>query len=358
MLCLVIPRVSDLSSVYTVEQLAQLLDAEYIGSGGHVITGLASLERAKNDEVAFLSDLKYKSQLHITGAGCVLLGNAPPHGSVKTNVILVEDPYLAYAKTAKLFDTKSTPDKGVHASATLGKNVVIADDVSVAAGCVIGDGVVIEGGVIIGANCTIGDSVKIGVNTRVYPNVSIYHEVEIGKNCIIQSGAVLGSDGFGYANDKGIWVRIPQNGRVKIGSDVDIGANTCIDRGALNDTLVGDGVKIDNLCHIAHNVEIGGHTAMAGFTGIAGSAKVGKFCTFSGRASILGHLTIADGTHVTACSLINRSNKEAGVFSSGTGMQENKSWRKNVARFRQLDDIAKNLKKLQKEFEKMKDGLS
>ncbi len=338
---------------YTVEQIAQLLSAEYKGDGSCAITGLASLDKAQPGDISFLSDVKYKEQLNTTLASCVLLSDNAS-ACVASNAIIVKDPYLAFAHVAQLLDSTPVPANGIHSSVVVGENTNIADDVSIAAGCVIDDQVIIEQGAIIGANCTVGQGAKVAKNTRLYPNVTVYHEVQIGENCIIQSGAVIGADGFGYANDKGVWVRIPQTGSVIIGNDVDIGANACIDRGALNDTIIGHGVKIDNLCHIAHNVEVGEHTAMAGFTGIAGSAKVGKFCTFSGRSSILGHLSIADGTHVTACSLINRSNAEPGVFSSGTGMQDNKSWRKNVARFRQLDDMAKSLKRLQKEFEKLK----
>ncbi|MGX5201312.1 UDP-3-O-(3-hydroxymyristoyl)glucosamine N-acyltransferase [Aliikangiella sp. IMCC44632] len=335
------------SKVYTIAQIAQLLEAEIVGDSEHTINGIASLESAGPNEISFLSSAKFKQQLNTTLAGCVLL-SADTAKEFKGNAIIVKDPYLGFAKVAQLLDNTPVPVKTIHSSAQIATGASIGSNVSIGAGVYIDHGVVIEDNVIIGANVSIGEATKLGKGTRIYPNVSIYHGVEIGENCIIQSGAVIGADGFGYANEKGCWVRIPQTGKVIIGNDVDIGANACIDRGALNNTVIGNGVKIDNLCHIAHNVEIGEHTAMAGFTGIAGSSKIGKYCTFSGRSSILGHLTIADKTHVTACSLINRSNREPGVFSSGTGMQDNKTWRKNVARFRQLDDMAKQLKQLQK----------
>lgn len=332
---------------YSVAQIAQLLDAEFTGDGDYLISGLAPIDSAGPSDITFLSDPKYKAQLSTTQAGCVLV-SAELKTAVPSNGIILKDTYLGFAKVAQLLDTTPVPEKGIHPIAHVGEDVTLGKNISIGFGCVIENNVVIEDNVVIGANTTIGVGSHIGANSRVFTNVAIYHNVRMGKNCVVQSGAVIGSDGFGYANEKGVWIRIPQTGGVVIGDNVDIGANACIDRGALKDTVIGNGVKIDNLCHIAHNVVIGEHTAMAGFTGIAGSATIGKHCTFSGRSSILGHLNIADGTHVTACSLINRSNKEAGVFSSGTGMQDNKTWRKNVARFRQLDDMARQLKQLQK----------
>lgn len=337
---------------YTIEQIARLLGAEFIGDPEHKIFGIASLDRAKQSDVSFLSNSKLKSQLDTTQAGCVLLSDAAKD-SVQSNAVIMKDPYLGFARIAQLLDTTPIPEVEVHPSAVISETSNIAKQVSIGAGCVIEDNVVIAQGVIIGPNSVIGKGTKIGKNCRLFANVSVYHEVEIGEECVIQSGAVIGSDGFGYANDKGVWVRIPQTGSVILGNGVDIGANACIDRGALNNTIIGNGVKIDNLCHIAHNVEIGEHSAMAGCSGVAGSTKIGKHCTFSGRTSILGHLFIADGSHVTAGSLINRSNKEPGVFSSGTGMQDNKTWRKNVARFRQLDDMAKQIKRLQRAMEQL-----
>lgn len=337
---------------YTVAQIAKLLGAEFVGEGKHIITSIAPIDSAQKNDITFLSDSKYQSQLSTTLAGCVLLSEASKK-LLQTNGIILSDPYLGFAKVAQLLDTTPIPKAEIHPSAVVHKNTKLGNHISIGANSVIEENVILGDNVIIGANTVIGQNTLIDSDTRIFSNVSLYHNVRIGKNCVIQSGAVIGSDGFGYANEKGVWIRIPQMGGVIIGDEVDIGANVCIDRGALNDTIIGKGVKIDNLCHIAHNVQVGEHTAMAGFTGIAGSATIGKNCTFSGRSSILGHLSIADGTHVTACSLINRSNKEAGVFSSGTGMQDNKSWRKSVARFRQLDDMAKQLKHLEREFQKL-----
>ncbi|WP_444994616.1 UDP-3-O-(3-hydroxymyristoyl)glucosamine N-acyltransferase [Aliikangiella sp. IMCC44359] len=341
------------AKAFTVAEIARLLDAEFQGDGEHKILGIASLDKASSADISFLSNPKLKVQLNTTKAGCVLLSE-DARDFASGNSIVVKDPYLGFARVAQLLDSTPVPNAGVHPSAQVSDSAQLGNNVSVGAGCVVEENVIIHDDVILGANTVVAKGAVVGAGSRLYSNVTVYHYVQIGKNCIVQSGAVIGSDGFGYANDKGIWVRIPQTGSVIMGDDVDIGANACIDRGALNDTIIGNGVKIDNLCHIAHNVVIGEHSAMAACSGVAGSTTIGKHCTFSGRSSILGHLSIADGTHVTACSLINRSNKEAGVFSSGTGMQDNKIWRKNVARFRQLDDMAKQLKKLEKELTKLK----
>lgn len=337
---------------YSVAEIASLLNAEFFGDGSHQINGIASLEKAQKNELSFLSNSKFKAQLNTTLAGCVLLSELPKEAADQ-NYIILKDPYLGFAKVAQLLDSTPVPELVIHKKAEIHPSVVLGKNVSIAAGVVIEKNCVINNGVILAANTVVGEGTTIGENTRIFANVSIYHNVKIGESCLIHAGAVIGADGFGFANEKGEWIKIPQTGRVIIGNNVEIGANACIDRGALNDTIIGDGVKLDNLCHVAHNVELGKNVAMAAYAGVAGSTKVGDYCTFSGRSTILGHLEIAAGTHVTACSLINRSNKEPGVFSSGTGMQDNKSWRKNVARFRNLDEMAKQLKALEKKLQLM-----
>lgn len=337
---------------FSVRQIAQLLDAKFIGNGDDLIDSTASLDKAQKSDICFFNQTKYLDQLNTTSAGCVLLSAEVKHQS-KANCVLVNDAYLAFAKVAQLLDSTPQPEAGIHPSVQIHASVQLGKNVAIAAGCVIEKNCIIGDQVSLAANVFVGQDSAIGARTKVYANVTFYHTVKIGEDCIFHAGAVIGSDGFGFANEKGRWVKIPQTGGLLIGNQVDIGANSCIDRGALNNTIIGDGVKIDNLCHIAHNVELGEHVAMAGFSAIAGSSKIGDYCTLSGRSSILGHLTIAPGTHITACSLINRSNKQAGVFSSGTGMQENKLWRKNVARFRQLDEMARKIKQLEKQLEKI-----
>jgi UDP-3-O-[3-hydroxymyristoyl] glucosamine N-acyltransferase len=333
---------------YSIAEIAKLLDAEFVGDGSHLISGVASLDNAQVTDISFLNNSKFKSQLNTTQAGCVLV-SASEKELAATNVIILSDPYLGFARVAQLLDSTPIPKSAIHSTAQIDPDVKLGNNISVAAGVVIEEGCEIADNVIIGANTTIAQGCKIGENSRIYTNVSIYHFVTIGRSCLIHAGAVIGADGFGFANNKGEWVKIPQTGKVILGDNVEVGANTCIDRGALNNTIIGNGVKLDNLCHIAHNVELGAHVAMAAYAGVAGSSIIGDYATFSGRSTILGHLSIAAGTHVTACSLINRSNKEPGVFSSGTGMQDNKSWRKSVARFRQLDDMAKQIKALEKQ---------
>ncbi len=340
---------------YSIAELARRLEAEFIGDGEHLIERVASLDKATSSDISFLNNPKYKSQLNTTQAGCVLLSESM-QDIAQTNCIVIADPYLGFARIAQLLDTTPIPEAGIAKHSHIGENVQLGANVSIAPGCVVEDNCVIGDNVILGANVVVGTGSHIGAGSRIFANVTLYHYVYLGDQCIVHSGAVIGSDGFGFANNKGTWVKIPQTGKVIIGSQVEIGANACIDRGALNDTLIGDGVKLDNLCHIAHNVELGANVAMAAYAGVAGSTKVGDFCTFSGRSTILGHLDIAAGTHVTACSLINRSNQKPAVFSSGTGMQENKAWRKNVARFRQLDSMAKQLKALEKQIKNMQDN--
>ncbi|MGB0496266.1 MAG: UDP-3-O-(3-hydroxymyristoyl)glucosamine N-acyltransferase [Kangiellaceae bacterium] len=337
----------------TLAKIAKKIGGEIVGNSEHLVAKISSLDKATSSEISFLSNPKFESELGTTQAGCVLVSKAffnqsLNNSKLSTNYILCDDPYLAFALVGQLFDTTPKPAKGVSESAYISPSAQLGRNVSLGSGCSIGDRVIIGDNVSIGANSVIGQDVSVGANSIVYSLVSIYPNTTIGENCIFHSSCVIGSDGFGYANRQGEWEKIPQTGGVVIGNKVEVGANACIDRGAIENTIIGDGVKIDNLCHIAHNVEVGENTAMAAFTGIAGSSKIGKNCTFSGRSSIIGHLNIADKTHLTAGTLVNKSNSEAGIFSSGTGAQENKQWRKNVARFKQLDELAKRVKLLEK----------
>lgn len=345
---------------FTVAELAAHLGAEFSGDGNKSIIGVAPLDQARDNQLSFLSNPKYRQQLSTTRAGCVLLSDPALvtglllTGQIltgQTSAIIIRDPYLGFAKIAQLLDSTPVPRPQIHPSAVIGENVTLGHLVAIAAGCVVEDDCVLADGVILGANTVVGQASRIGKGTRTFANVSIYHSVCIGEFCLIHSGAVIGADGFGFANEKGRWVKIPQTGGVRIGDRVEIGANACVDRGALSDTVIKDGVKLDNLCHIAHNVELGENVAMAAYSGVAGSSKLGDSCTLSGRTTVLGHLNLAPATHVTACSLISRSIDQAGVYSSGTGMQENKQWRKSVARFNQLDEMAKKLKQLEKQLE-------
>jgi len=334
--------------ILTVAEIAKIVDGEIIGDSELIISQVSPLNIACKEDISFLSNFKFESELNTTQAGCVLLSKGYKK-TIENTAIVCRDPYLAFAQIAKVFDSTPLPADNISTLAVIDPSADIGENVNIAAGVVIQKNCKVADNVSIGANCHLGQGVSVAEKTIIYSNVSIYHAVTIGANCILHSGVVIGGDGFGYANDSGKWVKIPQTGSVIIGDDVEIGANSTIDRGALNNTIIGNGVKIDNLCHIAHNVTIGEHSAMAGCSAIGGSTQVGKYCTFGGRSAAIGHLNIADGTHLTAGTIVNKSNQQAGVFSSGTGVQENKVWRKNVARFKQLDEMSKKIRLLEKQ---------
>jgi len=331
----------------TLAEIAKIVNGDVLGDSDHIVTQVSSLETATDKSVAFLSSSKFVDQLNTTLAGCVLLSeqcNLPNN----LNYVLCTDPYLAYALVSQSLDHSPVPADTISDSADIHSSVELGDNVCVGAHSVIAKNCKIGSDVVIGPNSFIGEGCVLGMNTLIHANVSLYHQVTVGKSCILHSGVVIGSDGFGYANDKGKWIKIPQTGKVVLGDNVEIGANSCVDRGALNDTLIGNGVKIDNMCHIAHNVTIGDNTVMAGFSAIAGSAKVGESCQLGGRSSIIGHLEIAAGTHLTAGTLVSKSIRTPGVFSSGMTAEENKSWKRNVSRFKQLDKMADRIKQLEK----------
>lgn len=334
----------------TLGEIASALGAELRGDPQLEITGLATLEAAQADQLSFLANPSYSRHLEATRAGAVLVSPAMAD-KAPTNVLLLDDPYLGYARISHEFDTSPTPVAGVHATAIVDESVTVPASASIGAYVVIEAGVSLGEGVVIGAHSIIGANCVIGDQSVLRPRVTLAHGVTMGKRCHILSGAVIGSDGFGFAVHKGAWHRIAQIGGVTLGDDVEVGANTAIDRGALDDTRLGNGVKLDNLVQIAHNVQIGDHSAMAGKVGIAGSTRIGSHCMFGGAAGISGHLTIADGVQVTGMSLVTGDIREPGVYSSGTGHMTNREWRKNAARFRQLDAMARRLKELEKKIE-------
>jgi UDP-3-O-[3-hydroxymyristoyl] glucosamine N-acyltransferase len=264
-----------------------------------------------------------------------------------TNALIVADPYVSYAKIALLLNPAPSFDSQIDPTAVIAASASIADAVYIGAHCVIGENVIIDSGSVIGPGCVIEQACCIGRNSRLVANVTLCTGVSIGERCLIHPGVVIGSDGFGVANDHGRWIKVPQLGKVRIGNDVEIGANTTIDRGALDDTVIEDGVKLDNLIQVAHNVKIGAHTVIAGCVGIAGSAEIGKHCAIGGGVGVLGHLQIADGVQVTAMSMVTKSIKAPGVYSSGVPLQTNRDWHKNAVRFKQLDELAARVKELE-----------
>ncbi|MBY5948839.1 UDP-3-O-(3-hydroxymyristoyl)glucosamine N-acyltransferase [Photobacterium rosenbergii] len=335
----------------TLADIAAKLGAELRGDGTVVIESIAGMATAKEGQITFLSSSKYRKQLAECQAAAVMLKEADAEG-FEGNALLMADPYLGYAKVAQLLDTTPAaasdiaPSVYVDPTAQLGKNVSIGHNAVIEAGAQIGDNAQ------IGAGCFIGKNAQIGAGTKLWANVTIYHSVVLGEQCLVQSSTVIGADGFGYANDKGEWVKIPQLGSVRIGNRVEIGACTTIDRGALDDTIIEDNVIIDNQMQIAHNVQIGYGTAMAGGTIVAGSTKIGKYCIIGGASVLNGHIEIADGVTITGMGMVMRSIEEKGMYSSGIPLQPNKEWRKTAARTMKIDDMNKRLKAVEKQLEK------
>lgn len=266
------------------------------------------------------------------------------------------DPYQAYARISHLFDPKPKAVAGIHPSAVVAEDAQVDASASIGPFAVIESGARIEADVCIGAHCFIGARCVVGEGGWLAPRVTLYHDVVIGKRVVIQSGAVIGGEGFGFANEKGIWRKIAQIGGVTIGDDVEIGVNTAVDRGALSDTRIGDGVKLDNQIQIAHNVQIGDHTAMAACVGISGSTRIGKHCMLAGGVGLVGHIDICDNVFVSGMTMVTRSITEPGSYSSGTAMQPLADWRKSAARIRQLDDMAKRLQQLEKRVDTVTSG--
>jgi UDP-3-O-[3-hydroxymyristoyl] glucosamine N-acyltransferase len=338
---------SEIKKQYTLADIAQHIGAQVQGDGAKIIDGMASLGSATASKLCFIMAAKYLSLLPNSKAGAVIIS---PELTAQCTIdaLIVKNPHLAYARAAKLFVKANSIPVGIHSSVIVGEDCTLPKTVRIAPGVVIGNHVQLGEHVIIGANSILGDDVVMGAHTELKANVTIYHDVSLGEHCLVQSGTVIGSDGFGNVKDGAKWVTIPQLGTVRIGNHVEIGANATIDRGALDDTIIADGVRIDNLIQIAHNVQIGENTAIAAQSGIAGSAIVGKNCLISGDVTINGHVTVCDNVILTGRAMITNSIDEPGVYSSGTGFFKNMEWRKIVARLRHLDKLARTVSKLEK----------
>lgn len=336
-------------------QLAEFLGATVSGDPEKIITGLATLQEAGPAQLSFLANPQYRKFLPDSHAGAVLLKAADAEG-FQGDALIVPDPYLAYARISHLFDPKPRASTGVHPTAVIAADAQVDAAASVGPFAVVESGARIAAGVTIGAHCFIGARCEIGEGGWLAPRVTLYHDVRIGKRVVIQSGAVLGGEGFGFANEKGVWQKIAQIGGVSIGDDCEIGVNTAIDRGALADTVIGNGVKLDNQIQIAHNVQIGDNTAMAACVGISGSSKIGKNCMLAGGVGLVGHIEICDGVFITGMTMVTHSITEPGAYSSGTAMQPAAEWRKSAARLRHLDDMARRLKQVEKHVEAVTQG--
>jgi UDP-3-O-[3-hydroxymyristoyl] glucosamine N-acyltransferase len=340
---------------YTLGELAKHVSGQVKGDASCEIESVGTLQHADITQISFLTNPSYRKQLALSKAGAVIM-SATDAENCSINAIVAKNPYAAYAKIAALLSPEEKYNAGIDPSAHIAVDVIISKTASIAAGVVIESGVVLADAVRIGPGCVIQKNVKIGAHSVLTANVTVVYECEIGERNIIHPGVVIGADGFGQAMDNGNWIKVPQLGRVVIGDDVEIGANTTIDRGAIENTIIEDNVKLDNQIQIAHNVKIGAHTAIAGCTAIAGSTTIGKHCRIAGMVGIVGHLQIADNVTVTAKSLVSSSIKKAGVYSAGTPLEPNQQWRKNTIRFKYLDEMAKRLKALEKQLSSKKES--
>jgi len=329
-----------------LSEIVKRFGGELIGRGSVRISRIGTLESAQAGDITFLSQSRYLPQLAKTRASAVIIG---PEARDATHLprIVSGNPYAYFAGISEYFNPPAAVKSGIHRSAAVEKTARVPRSASVGACAVIGKNVRLGARVVIGAGCVVGDDVTIGEGTRLHANVTIYHHCHIGARCLVHSGVVIGADGFGIVKEGGVWKKIPQIGRVLIGDDVEIGANTTIDRGAIDDTIIEDGVKLDNQIQIGHNVHIGAHTAIAACVGIAGSAKIGKHCALGGASMIYGHITIVDRVNVSAGTLIMKSLLQAGTYTGVYPFSSHQRWLKNAAHLRQLDKLADKIRELE-----------
>jgi UDP-3-O-[3-hydroxymyristoyl] glucosamine N-acyltransferase len=331
-------------------EVAERFGLRLQGDPDHIIEGVATLHNAQPNQISFLSNPKYRSELDHTRAGAVVLSEQYLE-DCPTNALAAEDPYLAYARIASVFEPAHAPDSGVHPSAVVSPEAEVGDGVSIgpnaviAAACKIGDRSTVGAGTVIGPNCSVGRACTL------HPNVTLVRNVSLGDRVILHPGCVLGADGFGIAFDKsgGRWEKVPQLGGVRLGNDCEVGANSAIDRGAIEDTVLEDDVRVDNLVQIGHNVHIGAHTAIAGSVGIAGSTSIGRYCMLAGKVGISGHLTIADKTTIAGGSNVMRNIDEPGLTWDGNIIaQPIRNWQRILARLMKLEALYKRVRALEK----------
>ncbi|HEX5276518.1 MAG TPA: UDP-3-O-(3-hydroxymyristoyl)glucosamine N-acyltransferase [Fluviicoccus sp.] len=331
---------------WTLADLAKETGASLRGDAGLEISGLATLRSAGPGQLSFLANPLYKSALAVTQAAAVLLREEDAAG-FEGNALIVANPYAVYARLTHFFDRTPHRNPGVHPAAAVDVSAMVDPSASVGARAVVEEGAVIGPGCIIEPGVFIGARVKLGGNCRIRANAVIHHDCELGDRVVIHSGAIIGDDGFGFAPANGRWNKIAQIGRVVIHDDADIGANTTIDRGALDDTVIHKGVIIDNQVMIAHNVEIGAHTAIAGCCGVSGSTKIGAWCVLAGGVGLVGHIEICDKVHITGMTMVTKSITEPGSYSSGTAFERTENWKKMAVRLKKLDDTTRRLRELE-----------
>ncbi|MBD3892752.1 UDP-3-O-(3-hydroxymyristoyl)glucosamine N-acyltransferase [Hydrogenophaga sp.] len=338
----------------TLGAIVAALGGDLRGSSDLVIERLAPLARAQAGELAFIAQARYAKQLQQTQAGALIVAPAlQDAAAARAPCIVCDDPYLYFARLTQWWrrEHEPLPAPRLDPQASIDPSAQLEPEVDVGPFAVIGPAVRIGRGARIGAHAVIGALAQIGAHTVLHPRVSIGTRCVVGARCVLHPGVVIGGDGFGFAPQQGRWVKIEQLGAVRIGDEVEIGANSCIDRGALDDTVIEDGVKLDNLVQIGHNVRVGAHSAMAGCVGVAGSADIGAHCSIGGGAVVLGHLSLADGVHISAASVVTRSITKPGHYTGLFPIDDNASWEKNAASLKQLNRLRERLKALERALE-------
>jgi UDP-3-O-[3-hydroxymyristoyl] glucosamine N-acyltransferase len=334
---------------FRLAEIAERFDLELRGDAGHAVSGVGTLERGGNGDLSFFANRAYLGHLRRTQAGAVILSERHA-GDCPSNLLLSEEPYVAYARVAALFDPRSAPDRGIHPTAAIDPAAQLGDGIYVGAHAVIGADTVIGDGSSIGPGCVIGTQCQLGSACRLEANVTLADRVRLGNRVLIHPGAVIGADGFGLAFASDHWEKVPQLGSVVIGDDCEVGANTAIDRGAIEDTVLGNDVRLDNLVQVGHNVEIGDHTAIAGCAAIAGSVRIGRGCLIGGGVGVLGHISISDRVTVSAMSAVNRDITEVGsTWASGLPARPLREWQRNQTHLRKLDQLVQRVRELEKQ---------
>nr|WP_136250123.1 UDP-3-O-(3-hydroxymyristoyl)glucosamine N-acyltransferase [Ningiella ruwaisensis] len=339
---------SQSSNSFTLAEIASHIGGEVSGDAQHKISSMGTLASADASQLSFLSNPKYTSELKTSKAGAVILAQAQAD-EYKGNAIIHSNPYVGFALASQLLDSTPSQSAGISVNASISQSASIGKNVSIEAGAVIGKNVVIGDGCQIGAGVYIGENARLGNDCIIRANVTIYHGVVLGNEVSVHSGTVIGADGFGYANNKGTWIKIPQTGAVQIGDGTEVGANSCIDRGALDDTQIGKNCIIDNMVQIGHNCIIGDHSCICGSTGIAGSVTIGKHVIIAGGVGINGHITICDNVQVTGFSMVTKNITESGVYSSGMPAVPTREWQKNTVKLRSIDKLYERVKILEQQ---------
>jgi UDP-3-O-[3-hydroxymyristoyl] glucosamine N-acyltransferase len=339
----------------TLAQICSRLGGRVVGDASTLIRQVGTLEHAGSEQISFLANPRYKARLETTRAAAVVLAAEAESLTARPRIV-IDNPYAYFARVSQLLNPVSAPQPGIDAAARVAPGASVAPSARVDAGATVEEGAQLGERVWVGAGCHIGRGTRIGDDSRLYPSVVIYHGCRIGARTVIHSGAVIGADGFGIAPEAGRWIKIPQIGGVVIGDDVEVGANTTIDRGAIDDTVIEDGVKMDNQIQIGHNVRIGAHTAIAACAGVAGSADIGRHCAIGGAAMIAGHMSIADGVTISAGTLVSHPIHKPGTYTGVFPIDDNASWARNAVIIRRLAELFDRVRELEKRIQGKKDN--